>query len=318
MIDGQALITHAACRKRRIKCGEERPICNNCVKSKRNCEGYNQRVVFKDPMNAFRPTGSTSQHVSGNGASFDHMAMHGGPIPHYSRTQSASNSSQTPLPAIRPKPSYQDGLNGLDGVHVPASHSGAPDYAYTRFDPVQITPPYPPSDQPPTQGQLYEARYGMVVNGVHQSNNQQPTDVWPESNAQNGRVHFPSGTSSQNQVNYFQQSGDQTMPSNSRNDSFQAVQYRQRDHGPQRTSTQRSALGGDEWILTNPENKPRNHSAQSVLQHSMQSGWLVNHDRDATINGKSQHLELIGIPTLTLYFPLAVNGTLPGKSEADL
>ncbi|KAF8242977.1 hypothetical protein K440DRAFT_590254, partial [Wilcoxina mikolae CBS 423.85] len=30
------------CRKRRIKCGEERPTCNNCIKSKRVCEGYNQ------------------------------------------------------------------------------------------------------------------------------------------------------------------------------------------------------------------------------------------------------------------------------------
>jgi len=38
------------CRKRRIKCGEERPTCNNCVKSKRHCEGYNQRVIFKPPI----------------------------------------------------------------------------------------------------------------------------------------------------------------------------------------------------------------------------------------------------------------------------
>ncbi|KAF2805486.1 uncharacterized protein BDZ99DRAFT_574414 [Mytilinidion resinicola] len=38
------------CRKRRIKCGEERPICNNCIKSKRHCEGYNQRVIFKAPI----------------------------------------------------------------------------------------------------------------------------------------------------------------------------------------------------------------------------------------------------------------------------
>ncbi|KAK8243180.1 hypothetical protein IWZ00DRAFT_441756 [Phyllosticta capitalensis] len=38
------------CRKRRIKCGEERPICNNCIKSKRHCDGYNQRVVFKPPI----------------------------------------------------------------------------------------------------------------------------------------------------------------------------------------------------------------------------------------------------------------------------
>ena len=38
------------CRKRRIKCGEERPTCNNCIKSKRHCEGYNQRVIFKPPI----------------------------------------------------------------------------------------------------------------------------------------------------------------------------------------------------------------------------------------------------------------------------
>ncbi|KAJ5172800.1 hypothetical protein N7492_005393 [Penicillium capsulatum] len=38
------------CRKRRIKCGEEKPTCSNCVKSKRTCEGYAQRVVFKNPL----------------------------------------------------------------------------------------------------------------------------------------------------------------------------------------------------------------------------------------------------------------------------
>ncbi|KAI5820693.1 putative C6 finger domain protein [Pyronema omphalodes] len=43
------------CRKRRIKCGEERPTCNNCIKSKRVCEGYNQRVVFKDGMHGLFP-----------------------------------------------------------------------------------------------------------------------------------------------------------------------------------------------------------------------------------------------------------------------
>ncbi|KAL6717203.1 hypothetical protein ACLMJK_005118 [Lecanora helva] len=41
------------CRKRRIKCGEERPTCKNCVKSKRDCEGYIPRVIFKDPLGAF-------------------------------------------------------------------------------------------------------------------------------------------------------------------------------------------------------------------------------------------------------------------------
>jgi hypothetical protein len=37
------------CRKRRIKCGEEKPTCSNCIKSKRQCEGYNQRCTFKEP-----------------------------------------------------------------------------------------------------------------------------------------------------------------------------------------------------------------------------------------------------------------------------
>ncbi|OJD27756.1 white-opaque regulator 1 [Blastomyces percursus] len=38
------------CRKRRIKCGEEKPTCNNCKKSKRDCEGYAQRVIFRNPV----------------------------------------------------------------------------------------------------------------------------------------------------------------------------------------------------------------------------------------------------------------------------
>ncbi|GAM88256.1 hypothetical protein ANO11243_062890 [Dothideomycetidae sp. 11243] len=42
------------CRKRRIKCGEERPLCKNCIKSKRHCEGYSQRVVWKPQVIDFQ------------------------------------------------------------------------------------------------------------------------------------------------------------------------------------------------------------------------------------------------------------------------
>ncbi|KAK2759507.1 hypothetical protein FQN54_002986 [Arachnomyces sp. PD_36] len=38
------------CRRRRIKCGEERPVCQNCIKSKRECEGYTQRVISRHPL----------------------------------------------------------------------------------------------------------------------------------------------------------------------------------------------------------------------------------------------------------------------------
>ncbi|OAL18902.1 hypothetical protein AYO22_10231 [Fonsecaea multimorphosa] len=32
----------------RIKCGEEKPVCKNCIKSKRECAGYSQPVVYKE------------------------------------------------------------------------------------------------------------------------------------------------------------------------------------------------------------------------------------------------------------------------------
>ncbi|KAL4931275.1 putative C6 finger domain protein [Aspergillus undulatus] len=38
------------CRQRRIKCDEEKPVCKNCTKSKRECKGYAQRLIFKNPL----------------------------------------------------------------------------------------------------------------------------------------------------------------------------------------------------------------------------------------------------------------------------
>lgn len=242
--------------------------------------------------------------------------MQGGPTPHYGPTQSASNSSQTPLPAIRPKPSYQDG-------QIATTYSDTSDYTYSAFDPAQITPPYLQGAQPPRQRPPYDARYSLTdkfrttsdeydyarsfpgqmlnahfqhtvnpgedVNGLHGSNDQQPTNAWSEYQGQDRGTHTPYGTSMQNHGGQFQQSGDRTMPSNLTNDSLNATHYYQQNRDPQRTTARRGSLQGDEWILINPENKPRNFSAQSVLQHSMQNGWLVNHDRNSNINGESQH-----------------------------
>lgn len=52
------------CRKRRIKCGEQRPICSNCIKSKRHCEGYSQRVVFKPPTFEYQPVANGAAHIT--------------------------------------------------------------------------------------------------------------------------------------------------------------------------------------------------------------------------------------------------------------
>ncbi|KAL8999910.1 MAG: hypothetical protein Q9169_001316 [Polycauliona sp. 2 TL-2023] len=90
------------CRRRRIKCGEERPTCNNCVKSKRNCEGYTPRVIFKDPLGA-RPTGGTNRDTM---SQFQPIATYHGPEAHHRPLQ--PRHDQLPLPVIAPHPTQQE------------------------------------------------------------------------------------------------------------------------------------------------------------------------------------------------------------------
>lgn len=94
-----------ACRRRRIKCGEEKPTCGNCVKSKRHCEGYNQRVVFKDPVITWQTSGTSS-----NSQRQFHI--------HQNQTSSESSIPKAVLPKIQPKP-IQDQNAALAGsLHV--------------------------------------------------------------------------------------------------------------------------------------------------------------------------------------------------------
>ncbi|KAH7160818.1 hypothetical protein EDB81DRAFT_327611 [Dactylonectria macrodidyma] len=121
------------CRRRRIKCDEGRPTCNNCIKSKRQCEGYSQRVVFKDPMGAIQ------------GGPFG-PAMYPPGTSHLVSQMQAKNSSQGPLPIIAPKPpsfGYQ-GHSGHESVPYGHFAHGQPGPAAYDFNPGQpIQPPYP-------------------------------------------------------------------------------------------------------------------------------------------------------------------------------
>ncbi|KAL9036462.1 MAG: hypothetical protein Q9180_004288 [Flavoplaca navasiana] len=90
------------CRRRRIKCGEERPTCNNCVKSKRNCEGYTPRVIFKDPLGA-RPTGGTFKNT---GSHFQPTTIYNAAEAHHRPLQ--PRNGQIPLPVIAPHPTQQE------------------------------------------------------------------------------------------------------------------------------------------------------------------------------------------------------------------
>ena len=87
-----------ACRKRRIKCGEERPTCANCIKSKRGCEGYAPRLTFKDPLSAFRPGWA----MKGTGVHYQTLSAQNGATGQYGRPQTGSGT-QTQLPVIAPR-----------------------------------------------------------------------------------------------------------------------------------------------------------------------------------------------------------------------
>lgn len=203
--------------------------------------------------------------------------------------------------------------NGLDGLSGPTAYSGAPDYTFTGYDPSQNIQRYPMSNLPPGQDQLYQSRYNVnssqitpedenvlnmfVPDGVHLADNnvleqqsqQLPSGTWFQSGGQYDDLYLQQNTLSPNQLGFFQPQGI--------NDSSQtppySAQYNPRPFDPQRTPAQHSPLGGDEWIIVNQDNqnRPRIDSAQTVLQRSLQKGWLDSNGQNGdipTVNGESR------------------------------
>lgn len=87
------------CRKRRIKCGEERPTCANCIKSKRQCEGYNQRVVFKPPIGDWPNHPGVVTNLQ-----YHNSMLPGSRAPTYRPSASSAQASESPLTSIQPRP----------------------------------------------------------------------------------------------------------------------------------------------------------------------------------------------------------------------
>ncbi|KAH7167852.1 hypothetical protein DER46DRAFT_301163 [Fusarium sp. MPI-SDFR-AT-0072] len=165
------------CRKRRIKCDEGRPICNNCIKSKRHCEGYNQRVIFKDPMGAIQggpfgpayyPPGST------------HL------VPHLQ-----AKTSQGPLPMIAPKPPsfgyhghqpapYGHYVHGQGAMPPNPYDFNAPSMPHPYHQPNGMMPPEPPMEYarpPPDARQHYEGPPFNGQDGLPYAGSSQPEPV---------------------------------------------------------------------------------------------------------------------------------------------
>ncbi|KAF5002545.1 hypothetical protein FDECE_10609 [Fusarium decemcellulare] len=168
------------CRKRRIKCDEGRPTCNNCIKSKRQCEGYSQRVVFKDPMGAIQG-GPYGPALYPPGSS--HLVGH----------LQAKTSSQGPLPIIAPKPPsfnyhghpnapYGHYVHGQSPIPPGAYDFNAPAVPHPYHQPSSMMPPPPPP--PPAE---HRTEYARISQDLH------PTHFGPPTNGQ-GSESYASGS----------------------------------------------------------------------------------------------------------------------------
>ncbi|KAJ5510069.1 hypothetical protein N7453_002172 [Penicillium expansum] len=135
------------CRKRRIKCGEEKPICTNCVKSKRICEGYAQRVVFKNPIGIF---GSfNTGHGQDPQIEQQHMRVpihndYGAQLP----PQQAAAAAQHPMLAPRPVDPMAMGYHSFPS-QIPSS---------TQIQPTNAPPFYYPAAQMQPQTHIWHTQ----------------------------------------------------------------------------------------------------------------------------------------------------------------
>src|SRR3982074_113212 len=75
-------------------------MCGNCMKSKRQCQGYNQRVIFKDPLNTFRVSASVT---TPNSSLRRESTTNFSPTSRDGRIQNVKLPPQGPLPNIAPK-----------------------------------------------------------------------------------------------------------------------------------------------------------------------------------------------------------------------
>jgi hypothetical protein len=184
------------CRKRRIKCGEERPTCANCIKSKRQCEGYNQRVVFKPPI------GDWPNHPGVVSTIQYHTSMlPGSRNPQYRGAPSTGQTQEQVPASLQPQPSGSFDISGVDeggamgqpvtsSILVGGATSYSPEQVYQQPLPsphhqqpllsphhlVQSPTPsasYFPSQQSPTHT-TFRAPYNTAALPGYQRYTQQP------------------------------------------------------------------------------------------------------------------------------------------------
>ncbi|KAL6710947.1 hypothetical protein ACN47E_006822 [Coniothyrium glycines] len=162
------------CRKRRIKCGEERPTCANCIKSKRQCEGYNQRVIFKPPI------GDWPNHPGVVNTMQYHTSMLPGTRNQPYRSPDLGTAAQdTSFGTIHPRPLGNFDLSNME--HQVLTGSG-PSYTHDQtyqqplHSPLHQQPLHSPLHQQPLHSPLHQQ---PLRSPIHQQPLQSPVHQQP-------------------------------------------------------------------------------------------------------------------------------------------
>ncbi|KAK3318369.1 fungal transcriptional regulatory-like protein [Apodospora peruviana] len=183
------------CRRRRIKCDEGKPTCGNCIKSKRQCDGYNQRLTFKEPLGSFA-----------SGSVFGQSTYH-------QQTQAAlvsaqltaaqartSSSSQVQFPIIAPRPPSVDftglpyGTNSYED-RQDASHTLSP-ILYSRQHPSPDAPFQMPESAVPSASQpalVQQPEYGDFFSSTQDFQDPRTMEASPISTRHHPSISAPSG-----------------------------------------------------------------------------------------------------------------------------
>lgn len=132
------------CRKRRIKCDETHPTCNNCRKSKRECLGYDP--IFR--QQAGTPTGTSAQPVSNNLSQ---------------PTESSATASAQPVSAVGQSPvqrlvnTYGSQSPMLPNVYATGSNPSTPSITPSTYNPLSTPTSAPALSLKPDLGYNYSS-----------------------------------------------------------------------------------------------------------------------------------------------------------------
>ncbi|KAF2271503.1 uncharacterized protein EI97DRAFT_267708 [Westerdykella ornata] len=154
------------CRKRRIKCGEERPTCANCIKSKRQCEGYNPPIKWQNqqnPMNFMTPMQFHSSMLPGSRPEYGHTQ----PSPHsqeFQRPATQHEYANVGTAPVRAVEYTQQTVSGVASVYADDSsyfhHQPLHTPQSDRRAPTSAAGSYHASQAPPTHAH-FSVHYGQ-------------------------------------------------------------------------------------------------------------------------------------------------------------